>query len=83
MSAGILQDVERTGSPAPYQAVTLLDPLRDVLRLLRATSASASITEGQPPRRSLLELEGLGQDVWHGVDPERYLDELRDEWNAR
>lgn len=29
--------------------------------------------------RSLLELEGLGQEIWEGVDAQRYVDDLRDE----
>ena len=34
-------------------------------------------------RRSLLELEGLGAELWQGVDAQRYVDELRDEWSDR
>jgi hypothetical protein len=30
--------------------------------------------------RSLLELEGLGAEIWEGVDAQEYVDELRDEW---
>lgn len=32
------------------------------------------------PTRSILELEGLGAEVWDGVDPNQYVAELRDEW---
>ncbi|WP_446009824.1 hypothetical protein [Candidatus Electrothrix sp.] len=34
-------------------------------------------------RRSLLELEGLGAELWQGVDAQSYVDELRDEWSDR
>jgi hypothetical protein len=33
-----------------------------------------------PQSRSLLELEGLGAEMWKGMDAQKYVDELRDEW---
>jgi hypothetical protein len=30
---------------------------------------------------SLLDLEGLGADVWQGVDPKTYIDAERDSWD--
>jgi hypothetical protein len=30
---------------------------------------------------SLLELEGLGAEIWHGIDAQQYVNELRDEWD--
>jgi hypothetical protein len=35
----------------------------------------------KPRRRSLMELEGLGKEIWAGVDVESYVNELRDEWD--
>ena len=32
-------------------------------------------------RHSILELAGLGKDIWDGVDAQVYIDELRDEWD--
>ena len=34
-------------------------------------------------RLSILDLEGLGKEIWQGVDVRRYIDELRDEWDDR
>lgn len=34
-------------------------------------------------KRSLLELEGLGAEIWEGVDPQEYVNELRNEWEHR
>lgn len=34
-------------------------------------------------QRSLLQLERLGQHLWQGVDPQQYVNELRDEWEHR
>ncbi len=35
------------------------------------------------PRRSILELRGLGAEIWRGLDVQDYVDQLRDEWNRR
>ncbi len=34
-------------------------------------------------KRSLLELEGLGAEIWEGVDAREYVNELRNEWEHR
>lgn len=34
-----------------------------------------------PRSRSLLELRGLGREIWAGVDPVHYVRELREEWD--
>lgn len=41
----------------------------------------AQTDEGNDPHeRSLLELEGLGAEIWHEVDAQAYVHALRDEW---
>jgi hypothetical protein len=37
---------------------------------------------GKPPQaaRSMLELRGLGKELWQGVDAQAYVEELRQEW---
>jgi hypothetical protein len=30
---------------------------------------------------SLLDLEGVGADIWQGVDPKTYIDAERDSWS--
>jgi len=32
---------------------------------------------------SLLELEGLGAEIWKDIDAQKYVDELREEWDNR
>lgn len=51
------------------QQVQLLDLLRNELE--NGTEA------GQP--HSILELHGLGKEIWQGVDPKDYVNNLRDE----
>lgn len=34
-------------------------------------------------RHSILELHGLGKEIWKSVDAQDYVDGLRDEWHER
>lgn len=36
-----------------------------------------------PKKRSILEFEGLGKEIWKGVDAQKYINELRSEWDDR
>ncbi len=36
-----------------------------------------------PEKRSLLELEDLGAEIWEGIDAQEYVNQLRDEWEHR
>lgn len=52
-----------------------LEP-EDQLRLLQ--DLAASIRERLRPKdRSILELEGLGKEVWQGVDAQEYVNQER------
>jgi hypothetical protein len=33
--------------------------------------------------RSIMELHGLGAEIWEGVDAQEYVNELRKEWDHR
>lgn len=35
------------------------------------------------PKRSIMELHGLGKDIQDGVDAQEYINELRREWEHR
>jgi hypothetical protein len=49
-----------------------------------ADQASQHPEPGMPTRApKLLDLAGLGADIWHGVDAGDYVRELRDEWDRR
>lgn len=32
-------------------------------------------------RRNLMELAGLGAEIWQGIDAQEYVTQLRDEWD--
>lgn len=44
----------------------------------------AAVAADEPQKqRSLLELEGLGAEMWQGIDAQQYVEELRKEWDHR
>lgn len=36
-----------------------------------------------PKKRSIMELHGLGAEIWEGIDPDEYVNKLRNEWEHR
>lgn len=38
---------------------------------------------GEKPKHSIMELEGLGAEIWQGVDVDQYINEMRDEWDRK
>ena len=55
----------------------------DQLRLVEliAHGLEATVDQDVPHSRSLRELEGLGEEIWQGIDPQVYVTELRKEWD--
>jgi len=53
----------------------------DQLRLLEELAGILRQGEATQRRRSILELQGLGKEVWRGVDPRGHVDRERDSWN--
>jgi hypothetical protein len=49
--------------------------LEDIVAIVRRRMISI-------PRRSIMELEGLGKEIWQGVDAQEYVDRERDSWNG-
>ncbi len=43
---------------------------------------SAANFDRNGKRRSLLEFEGLGKEVWNGIDPDKYIAAERDSWDG-
>ena len=39
--------------------------------------------EPQQKKRSILEFEGVGAEMWQGIDAQEYVNQLRDEWDER
>ncbi len=53
-----------------------------LLELLARDLAASTLepSEVSPGRSNILDLRGLGREIWEGVDVESYVRGLRDEW---
>ena len=63
-----------------------IKPLPRAVRLqllARIAQDLAAPDTANEPEHSLLELEGLGAEIWQGIDAQQYVDEQRDEWDRR
>lgn len=60
-------------------------PTSERLRLLAliARDLAGGDATHEPRERSLLELEGVGAELWEGVDAQEYVNALRAEWDHR
>jgi hypothetical protein len=56
--------------------------LADQLRLLEELAALVRRQVTIQTRRSILELQGLGKEIWQGVDAQEYIDRERASWNG-
>ena len=55
--------------------------LDDQLRLLEDIASMLRQQFTTQPKHSIMELKGLGKEVWQGVDVEKYIDEERNSWD--
>ena len=37
----------------------------------------------EEPRRNIMDLQGLGKEIWGGIDAQEYVDKLRNEWDRQ
>jgi hypothetical protein len=61
-------------------------PPAERLRLLAMTAqdlAREPADHSAGRKRSILELHGLGAEIWQGIDAQDYVNELRSEWDQR
>ncbi|MDZ8056473.1 MAG: hypothetical protein RMX68_031795 [Aulosira sp. ZfuVER01] len=61
-------------SLTPEEQIRLIE---DLSRLIRQ-----QMTMKSKPKRSILELRGLGKEIWNGIDAQEYVNEERDSWNG-
>jgi hypothetical protein len=66
-----------------YQQYVKLLPNSEKLRLIARVSTDLAETQEAQPKRSIMELHGLGAEIWEGIDAQEYVNELRDEWEHR
>ncbi len=60
-----------------------VDEQLKLLAKMAAELANRKEKDESLEKRSLLELEGLGAEIWEGIDAQKYVDELRNEWEHR
>lgn len=58
----------------PDEQMRLIEELSGLIR--------RRVTMTPKPKRSILELEGLGKEVWNGIDAQEYVNQERDSWNG-
>ena len=67
-----------TFSQVLYQALQLTP--EEKLQLIEELAANIRQQIATQPRHSIIELEGLGKEVWQGIDVEKYIEEERNSW---
>jgi len=65
----ILRSVESLSRPEQLRLIS------DLAEYLRAHTPAGT-------RTSILELQGLGKDIWQGMDAQEYVDRERASWNG-
>ena len=54
--------------------------MEDVLELLLALHRKFGTAPAPGAPDPLMELSGLGKSIWKGIDPDAYVDSLREGW---
>ncbi len=73
----VLNQVQHLSPDEQFQLV------EDVLALLRHKIAAEPQQEKAPePLHSILELRGLGKEVWAGIDVDQYIEQERNSWDG-
>lgn len=54
--------------------------LEEQTKLVGELSQAAGRKNGG--KHSILELEGLGKEIWEGIDPDEYVAKERDSWDG-
>ncbi len=66
------------------QAKTLsLQERKELVKQLVDTLDTPVTKTPAQEKHSILELAGLGAEVWQGIDAQEYVDQLRSEWDKR
>lgn len=52
------------------------------VRLIQELMSRVADGEGSEPQHSILELRGLGKEIWKAIDAQEYVRRERDSWNG-
>ena len=56
--------------------------LDEQMQLMQELALIVNYPTPEKSKRNLMELEGLGQDIWQGIDAREYVDRERQSWNG-
>ncbi len=56
--------------------------LTEQLQLLEALTRMVRSRVEKPHIHSIMELEGLGAEIWQGIDAESYVEQERNSWQS-
>jgi hypothetical protein len=51
------------------------------LRLLARIAQDLAADDEDSGELSIMDLHGLGAEIWQGIDAQQYVNEMRDEWD--
>jgi len=63
------------------QALPLTERRELIKRLVDTLTVEHDTQSGE--MHSIMELRGLGKEIWQSIDIQQYLDEMRNEWDRR
>ena len=55
----------------------------ELLALIAERLARHGKASNEPKTHSIMELHGLGKEIWAGIDAQEYVNKLRDGWEER
>ncbi|MEO8971655.1 MAG: hypothetical protein ABI406_08665 [Ktedonobacteraceae bacterium] len=56
-------------------------PVEEQLQLIEDVISRVRHRVQAKPAHSIMELEGLGKEIWEGIDPAQYINEERNSWD--
>ncbi len=54
----------------------------DQLRLISELAEYLRTHPVDEPRNSIMELQGLGKEIWHGINAQEYINRERESWDG-
>lgn len=63
------------------QQLTVEEQLRLIEELATMIRQKQQVQE-EKPLHSILELEGLGKEIWEGINVEQYIEQERNSWDG-
>jgi predicted restriction endonuclease len=74
------QALRQAQSLTPKEQLQLIEELLTMLR--QHSNLIDEEEEEEEPLHSILEFEGLGKEVWEGIDVKQYLEQERASWDG-